>query len=357
MEIDMRVLMLTSDLQLGGAERIIINRVHCLHRRGVECAVAGLFEGEPGQGRARRLLERDGVEVFCAGVERVRDAWRLAALRRFVARWRPDVLHCHLFHGHLAGLLLRLWGMRAPMVWSYHSIAARPLREAFYRVFWRAADAHVFISRAVQARQSEAMGGGGRQQVIYNGIELEPLLAIEPKPGPVFGAVGRLRPQVKGFDVLVRAFARLAREDAEVRLRIAGEGPGRESLEALALAEGVAERVELVGFADDVPDFLAGINVFVNPSRWEALGNTLAEGMAAGLPCIASRTGGLPEVGGHLVRWVRPGDMEDLYEAMRQIRLTRRPAESAARQRQRVRELFSREGMAEAYRRLYASLV
>jgi len=353
-----RVLMLTSDLQLGGVERTILNRVQCLRGMGVECAVAGLFEGRPSPGRARRLLERDGFEVFCAGVEGMRDVWRLAGLRRFVVRWRPDVVHCHLFHGHLAGLLLRLGGLRAPMVWSYHSVGSprRPARDAFYRLLCRAADAHVFVSEAVRAYQRRAAGAVPGEEVIHNGIEVGPFFSIEPRAGSVFGAVGRFVPLVKGFDLLIRAFARLARRDASVRLKIAGDGPERPALEELIRAEGVGARAELVGFVEDVPGFLSGVNVFVNPSRWEAFGNTLVEGMAAGLPCVASRVGGLPEIGGDLVRWVPPGDVDALYAAMRDAVAAGQSSDRMARQRRRVAQQFSREAMTRRYVRLYASV-
>jgi glycosyltransferase involved in cell wall biosynthesis len=354
----MRVLMLTTDLRLGGVERTIINRVECLREMGAECAVAGLFERGPEPGEARRRLEEGGSTVFCADLDRAADLWRAGRLRSFVQGCEPDVIHAHLFHGHVAAWLLRVSGVRAPQVWSHHASAPRPwrVRRAFYRLLKGTADAHVYVSEAVMRYQHAAAGPARREQVIYNGADLRPFLALDPHPGPVFGSVGRLVPMHKGFDVLIRAFARLAPRHPDARLRIAGDGPERAALDRLARSEGVADRVEFAGFTADVAGFLAGVNVFVNPSRWEAFGNTLVEGMAAGLPCIASHIQGLPEIGADLVRWVPPGDAEALARAM-EAALREPPApERAVRQRERMSRLFSRERMARDYLALYRSL-
>jgi len=346
----LRVLQLTTDLRLAGAERVVIALARGLRARGVECAVAGLFEGGEERGRARAVLEEEGFPVYCAGMERKRRLHRLAGLRRFAAGWRPDLTHCHMFHGNAAGALLRLSGVPAALVWTHHTIERRPLpwRRAFCRLFGRLADCRVSVSDAVLRHQR----GARRQEVVHDGLELAPFLAVQSRPGSVFGAVGRLIPG-KGFDVLVRAFAGLARQDA--RLRIAGEGPERVALTALAQREGVADRVELAGFVEDVPAFLSGVNVFVNPTRGEGFGLALLEAMAAGLPCIASRVDSLPEVGGDCVTWVPAGDAGALGAAMAAALRTPRPAQKIAAQRARAAR-FSAEAMVERYLVLYRSL-
>ena len=348
---------LTTDLAFGGAERVILNLARGLRGKGVECALAGLFEGGGSPARTRLMLEEDGFEVYSPGIERKRMVWPLARLHRYVKGWTPDILHCHLFHGNAAGGLLRLAGLACPQIWTHHTVERRrlPVRAAFRRLFSRLPECHVFVSDAVRRYQHAVAGAAPREELVYNGIELEPFFVVRPEPGPVFGAMGRLDPG-KGFGLLVRAFARLCRENEEVRLKIAGEGPERPALEGLILREGVGERVELVGFAEDVPGFLAGVNAFVHPSRGEGFGLTLLEAMAAGLPCIASRVDSLPEIGGDLVHWVRPGDADGLYCALREMVGARYSAERIARQRAAVAR-FSCEAMTERYLRLYTSLL
>ena len=347
--------MLTTELGLAGAERVVVNLVHCLRAMGVECAVAALKEGRAGRGKTRALLEDTGVDIFCAGVRRPWHLGGMLSLRRFAVRWRPDVLHCHLIHGHMAGTLLRLGRLKVPTIWTHHSIIDPPGlgRRLFYRLFSGWADGHVFVSEAVRAYQLGIAGARAEEWVVHNGSDLDPLLGLRPRRGTVFGAVGRLVAGHKGFDVLVRAFARVAALNDAARLVIAGEGPDREMLRELIRDEGVADRVDLAGFVDDVAGFLSRVNIFVNPSRWEAFGNTLVEGMAAGLPCIASHVDGLREVGGDCVRWVQPGDVDDLVAAMTDALAADRPPEEAARQREHVTARFGREAMAARYWQCY----
>ncbi|MHC4788681.1 MAG: glycosyltransferase, partial [Planctomycetota bacterium] len=254
----MRVLMLTTDLRFSGAERVIIELMRWLRDHGVACAACGLTEGGQVRGRMRALLEGEGFEVHSVRIEEGGAIRRLARMRDFVLRWRPDLFHCHMFHGNAAGLLLRLSGVARPMVWTHHVVERRrlPLRAALRRLASPVPECHVSVSDAVRRYQVAVGGPGRRHEVVHNGIELGPFLAVEPQAGAVFGAVGRLDRQ-KGFDLLVRAFARLSRENGQAALRIAGEGPERPALLALARSEGVVDRLRLCGFVEDVPAFLS----------------------------------------------------------------------------------------------------
>jgi len=100
-------------------------------------------------------------------------------------------------------------------------------------------------------------------------------------------AAGRLH-RNKAFDVLIRALPRLP----GVHAMIAGEGPERASLQALARAEGVAERVHLPGWRTDTAALIAGCDVFVCPSRHEPLGNVVIEAFSAARPVVATLSDG-----------------------------------------------------------------
>jgi glycosyltransferase involved in cell wall biosynthesis len=112
----------------------------------------------------------------------------------------------------------------------------------------------------------------------------------------VFCTVGHAVP-VKGWDVLVEAFAELARERSDVRLLLVGstdaphERACSEALRRRVTEEGLTDRVRFSGHTGDVFRFLAAADVFVLPSRSEGNSNALNEAFAAGLPCISSRVG------------------------------------------------------------------
>ncbi len=165
----------------------------------------------------------------------------------------------------------------------------------------------------------------------------EELVGLErrPAPRPTVGYVGRISPE-KGVDVALRALARLGDEGMEVDFQIAGGGAAEHlrELEALAAGLGIAARVSFLGPLDtsDLKDFYARIHALVVPSVWEEpAGLVLVEGALAGVPLVASRVGGIPEI----VRdpdealLVPPGDAAALSAALR--RTLGEPEESAAR--------------------------
>jgi glycosyltransferase involved in cell wall biosynthesis len=109
--------------------------------------------------------------------------------------------------------------------------------------------------------------------------------------GPLVVALGRLH-RNKAFDVLIRAMRHLE----GVQLVIAGDGPERDGLQRLALREGVAARVHMPGWVDDVGGLLAAAHVLVCPSRHEPLGNVVIEGWSAARPVVATRAAGPAEL-------------------------------------------------------------
>lgn len=157
---------------------------------------------------------------------------------------------------------------------------------------------------------------------------------------PYFSDLERFRPQItrtgaaarvflfsgslierKGVDLLARAFVRLARETPDVRLRIAGEGKLRETL--ARILDPVRERVEFVGFKDwsALPELYASADVLCVPSRYDGWGLVAPEGLASGLPVIATdRTGaGLEFIRTRQNGWlIRAGDEDAILDAMRE---------------------------------------
>jgi glycosyltransferase involved in cell wall biosynthesis len=150
------------------------------------------------------------------------------------------------------------------------------------------------------------------------------VIAGMPPPRPPDAAaanlivsVGRLSPE-KGHDVLLRAFARLPRT-LDARLVIAGDGPGRSGLEALAQSLAIAPRVRFAGFVPDPGSLLARAALFVSASRFEGLGNAMVEALAWGVPVVSTDAPYGPReilAGGALGRLVPVGDAAALADAI-----------------------------------------
>ena len=133
----------------------------------------------------------------------------------------------------------------------------------------------------------------------------------------VFGTVGRLAP-TKGFSVLIKAFSRVKKEMPNSELVIVGQGRLQDKLSAEAAETGFKESIHFFGYRADVEKILQAMDVFVMPSIAEGMPGALLEAMAAGIPCIATNVGGIPEVleQGTLGKLVKPADEKELGEAM-----------------------------------------
>lgn len=334
--------------------------VTCLEGGGAQQVVHDLAVALPGPVRVVALrapsggTDRFSARLADAGVPAVNVRMDPLRLCREIRGFRPDVLHAHLFHAHMAARTLgRLAGARSVLC-THHEVERRfrPLRPLLQRLTAPLEDASVAVSEAVAAHARTAFGI--RARLIPNGIDLDRFrprdraearrrLGLAPDVR-VVGFVGRLHPQ-KGLDDLLDACRRLP---ADVRLLIAGEGPLRASLQRRA-----DDRVRFLGFVEDVPGFMAALDVLAMPSRWEGFGLGLVEALACGVPVVASAVDSLPEVAGDAALLVPPGRPDLLAGALERVLedpgdLRRRgPLRAAA---------YDRRRMVEAYRELYGTL-
>jgi glycosyltransferase involved in cell wall biosynthesis len=168
---------------------------------------------------------------------------------------------------------------------------------------------------------------------------------------------------VKDQRSLVKAFATAVKNHPRgdrLRLVIAGEGPARNEVEAALQCEGLSDRAWLAGERSDVADLLRGLDCFVLPSLAEGISNTLLEAMSTGLPIVATRVGGNPELidDGRTGRLVPAGDPENLAESIVAYFddpiLARRHAQAA---RLTAVQRFSLDGMVDRYISLYERLL
>jgi glycosyltransferase involved in cell wall biosynthesis len=303
----------------GGAETYVAS----LLRRLPDRFTCALVATEPVPAPLAAAAQARGRLVAVAPVG---GRWRRAPdLYRAVAATRPDLVHVNLIDPAANRVLLGVAGAgRAPAVATAHMIGATGSgllgRVGLAAVYGRLA-AVVAVSAEVRDLLTGRLGlPPGRVRVVRNGVE-----PLQPAPdrragrmvggGPlVVGGVGRLTGQ-KGFDLLVEATRRLVGEGWRVEVRLAGAGRERQRLAAAA----AGLPVRLVGFTDDVPGFLAGLDVFCLPSRAEGLPLALLEAMMAGLPCLATAVGEVPAAAGAAALVVPPGDVDALTRGLRRL--------------------------------------
>jgi glycosyltransferase involved in cell wall biosynthesis len=280
------------------------------------------------------------TELDIADRPRLRaDLRAITRLRRLLRAWRPDVVHAHgLRAGALAALALALvrptvHDARPALVVTVHNApAAGGVTGAIYRVLERIvarrADSVLCVSVDLQDRMRAAGARRVGRALVPADERADPAGDVSAEtsaaavlgtgPGrPVVLAVGRLAAQ-KGFGTLLEAAATWGDIQPPPEVVIVGEGP----LEAELKNQASRLRVDAVfaGQRDDVAALLAAAAVFVLPSRWEGQPFVLQEALAAGVPVVATRVGGTPQVTGEdAALLVSPGDPARLADAVRAV--------------------------------------
>ena len=315
----------------------------------VVMGVPGRWDAQGGQGATEenvRLLEKEGIRsvlipTLGRSISPLDDVRTLWTLIRIFRRERPAVVHTHTSK---AGVLGRIaaWIAKVP------AVVHTPHGHVFYGHFgpfrsWLflqiervlSAITHRLIALTEAERQDHldrSVGKADRFAVVPSGIDRERFrrARIQGKRQPewfgcppdalVIGSVGWLT-DIKGHEYLIAAVAKLKQDFPALHLVIIGSGDRHDALLQQAELAGLRDAVHLLGHRDDVEACLAGMDLFVLPSLNEGMGRALIEAMAAGLPVIASRVGGIPAVisNERTGLLVPPGDAGSLAEALRRF--------------------------------------
>ena len=252
-------------------------------------------------------LERTGTRLEPLRRRRKLELAPWARLARFLRREHVDVLHAHKFGSNVWGMLAGS-AARVPVLlahehtWSYEG---QPLRRLLDReLIARRADRFIAVSREDQRRMIAVERiDPARTLFIPNGIPPSPApggrdvrseLGIAPD-APVVGSVGVLRAQ-KAHHLLLRAARELERRGLAVSVLIAGQGPEQGTLESLARELGIADRVHLLGFREDVSDVLHALDVAVSCSDFEGSPLAVMEYMDGARAIVATAVGGVPDL-------------------------------------------------------------
>ncbi|MEQ7874357.1 glycosyltransferase family 4 protein [Sphingomonas sp. ASV193] len=312
----MRIAYVINSLEGGGAAFPVPSIVAALARHGAEVSVLALARRD---GRAEAAIRAGGTEVTvrAGGTADHWSAYRW--LKAELAKRRPDAVWTSLTRATLLGqAAARPLGV--PVVSWQHAAFLKPANLRLMRLARRRSALWVADSAAVADFCRGAIGIAPDRIVEWPIFRADPEAphAAPWSPGePVrLGSLGRLHP-VKGYDVLVEALARVS-STTPWTLAIGGEGDARARLEAAIGAAGLKERVTLAGFIDDPLDFLAGLHLYLQPSRSEGCAVAAHQAMQAGLPLVASAVGEMahsvvPGVTGALVA---PGDPVALAAAI-----------------------------------------
>jgi glycosyltransferase involved in cell wall biosynthesis len=354
-----RVLLVKDGLGVGGAERQLVMLASGLKDAGADVKVVNIA--------GRTELE---VDLQCRRIEYTRlarghrfDIRPIGQLAREIRRYQPDVVQS--FHW-LANLYtsLAVRHLRQPPA---HAIAIRSHYYLGRKGTWRAVvDRMTARDVAIGVANCACLAQHARTHrvryrdsaVVYNGVAIPHSLRDDHHDEVRFVTLGRLTSVKRQRDVLLAART-VASRCPIARFWFIGDGPDRPGLELLARQLDLRDRVCFAGEVADPTPILQRSSVLVLASSHEGLPNAVLEGMAAGLPVVATRVGGIPEVvePGLTGLLVPPAQVDALAEAMLQL-----VANSDLRVRlgQHARcvaaERFSVDAMVSGYRRIYAGM-
>jgi glycosyltransferase involved in cell wall biosynthesis len=330
-----RILLLSTSMGMGGADKQLLSAAHEMRVRGHDILIVSLTALGPMGLEARTLGIRTESLEMPRGIPDPRGMLRLV---RLVREWRPDVVHSHMVHANLMARMLRIFAPVPVLVSTIHNIyEGGRILMAGYRLTNNLADHMTIVSQAAADRFiNEGIVPKPMLTVIPNGVDTDrfqnvpdgvrqSLRATLGLAGDfVWLAVGRFE-IAKDYPNMLHAFAAVRRQQPAAVLLLVGGGSLQAETEALAESLGLGERVRFLGIRSDVPELMTAADAYVMSSAWEGMPIVLLEAAAAGLPVVATLVGGNHEVisdkeTGFLVP---PRDSEALGRAM--LRLMQTP--------------------------------
>lgn len=351
-----RILIVIRSLGGGGAERVAVDLAEYWTAQGKHVTIATRADEQADAYALPESVERVVLGLAQESRGLLEGLWlnlrRVWRLRRLIRRTRPDVVLGMMTTSSILavvaaqGLSCRVIATEHthPPVQTISSLWRRLRRWAYPRA------ARVITLTSGTAAWVEQQLPGSKVGVIPNAVRW-PLIQTEPVVEPPVSegrlrllAVGRLHP-LKGFDLLIEAFARIAAQQADWDLVILGEGALREPLQRQIDELGLSGRVSLPGRVGNVGQWYEQSDLYVLSSRAEGLSNTLLEAMASGLPCVAYDCDTGPreiiraDIDGVLIR--PSGDVQALAEGLADMMAHTHKRQMYARRAVDVRERFS----------------
>ena len=362
-----RILHLITELELGGAENLLLNICRKLDKKKFNILVGYIY----GPGTLANQFRRAGVRVIDLSRKGKIDPLLMFRLTFLMRKERIRIVHTHLVHASVVGrVAAKLAGVEILVTTRHY--AYQPKEKTLTRWLERKSaklnHMTIAISQAVRDYLIEREDYDIKKvTVIYNAVDLKLFdSSIVERPAAnaqnhVIGSVGHLYPQ-KGHDVLIQGMSQIVREFPETQLMIIGNGPQRLMLEHLAQRQKVSDRIAFLGSKSppEVIEILRNVDLFVLASNWEGFGIAVIEAMAAGKPVVATAVEGLREVieDGRTGFLVPPGKPHALAEKVIYLLRNRNVSiEMGKEGRKRVEILFSLDSMIVKLENLYRNLL
>jgi glycosyltransferase involved in cell wall biosynthesis len=331
----MRVAHVIKVTNIAGAETHLLTLLSGLRARQIDAQLILLVEPSKPMDDYVDVLAQREIPIYRLIIRADFDPTLVYRLRTTLRMIRPHIVHTHLLHADLHGVLAAKWAGVPVIVTSRHNDNAfrrrEPLR-SINRFLWRTVNAGIAISDSIAQFAVTVEGASPPKiQVIRYGLDYQTQTPAERESTrkamrdelaiadniPLTGIVCRLVAQ-KGVFFGLRAFAQVTYHFPTAQLVIVGDGPLRVDLEAEVTALGLVTNVRFLGWRSDVSRLMTAFDLLLMPSLWEGFGLVILEAMSRQLPVVASAVSAIPEIvtHGETGLLVPPRDVDALADAL-----------------------------------------
>lgn len=245
---------------------------------------------------------------------------------------KPDILHVHDSHSHTFAVMATVFfGMKLPVV-VHRRVAFKSGGSLLSRYKYRhpTVKAVICVSEAVRQVVQPVLRNPSLAQVIHDGIDLSRFSLPDPQylrrqlqlpEGKILiGTVAAFTAE-KDYPTFIKTAEKLLSARQDLHFVLIGSGEQLEEIQSMIAEKKLMAHFSLTGFRDDVDQLLPGLDIFLFTSQQEGFGSSLLDAFAAGVPVVATRVGGIPEIVTHEVSGyiAAAGDWQSLAEAVLQL--------------------------------------
>lgn len=360
------LLFIVSSLNVGGAEKQVITLLNRLDTSRFRLHLAYL---SPADGLLPQLQTDKLDALVCCEVRRGIERRAVRKLRDLIAVRSIDVIVCTNMYSMLYGMLARAGAETRPkLVTVFHTTLLRTYKDKlqmlFYRQLFGRCDLLIYVCENQRQFWRERGIRALSDSVVHNGIEVETYedrstaeqrlqlrLALGFAPDDyVVGLCSGLRPEKAHSDLLI-ALARLRAQGVSAKGLFIGDGPERDALESMMASLDLTPHVRITGVQADVRPYVACCDVMTLVSRSETFSLAALESMSLAKPMVMSDVGGASEqvVHGQNGFLFEPGDIDSLVMHLQSLTSDALRARMGRAAAQRVRQLYTSEGMKDRF--------
>ncbi|WP_321391004.1 glycosyltransferase [uncultured Desulfuromusa sp.] len=307
---ELTILHLVHQMSVGGAEKVIINLINGSNNKNKH-VICSFY---PVDRKFSELIREDKRTVICVNKKPGNDFSLPFRIARICRKYNVNIVHAQSWGTYVEGFLGAFLSLKMPaFIFAFRGKTIEDMdgvparRRISQRLLAKFCSAIVTPSKQMACEYADSIGiGRDRIKVIYNGVRLDSFQPVDSKseakqflnlPGDslVIGCVARFDP-IKNIKSLVHSFAELSKRYDLLHLVLVGDGECRDDLMALVSSLNIEDRVMFSGESTSVMRFYNAMDIYVLPSLYEGVSNTILEASSCALPVVAGRVGGTPEI-------------------------------------------------------------